>query len=107
MLFARTFFMLTVAASLGLAQPRPPVERHPHPRPDPVVLTSDDVAAVLAATAAAVNSDAMAIAVTDRQGDILAIYKKPSMPLTSAANFGIQAGTTEVAVALAHTARRL
>ena len=103
MLSARILFMLTLAASIGLAQPRPPLERHPHPRPDPVVLTSDDVAAVVAATAAAVNSDAMAIAVTDRQGDILAIYKKPSVPATSAANFGNQAPTTEVAVALART----
>src|ERR1700722_5826548 len=101
MLFARILFALALAASIGLAQPRPPVERHPHPRPDPVVLTSDDVAAVVAATAAAVNSDAMAIAVSDRQGDILAIYKKPSVPATSAANFGNQAPTTEVAVALA------
>src|ERR1700722_15478381 len=103
MLFARILFALVLAASIGLAQPRPPVERHPHPRPDPVVLTSDDVAAVVAATAAAVNSDAMAIAVSDRQGDILAIYKKPSVPATSAANFGNQAPTTEVAVALART----
>src|ERR1700683_3161584 len=101
--FARTFFMLTLAASIGLAQPRQPVHRQPHPRPDPVVLTSSDVAAVVQAAAASVNSDALAIAVTDRQGDILAIYKKPSVPLTSAANFGIQAGTTEVAVALART----
>jgi len=103
MLFARTLFALALAASIGLAQPRQPVHRQPHPRPDPVVLTSSDVAAVVQAAAASVNSDAMAIAVTDRQGDILAIYKKPSMPLTSAANFGIQAGTTEVAVALART----
>ena len=50
MLSARTFFLLALAATVGLAQPRPPVERHPHPRPDPVVLTSDDVAAVIAAT---------------------------------------------------------
>jgi len=103
MLFARTLFVLALAASVSLAQPRPPVHRQPHPRPDPVVLTSSDVAAVVQATAAAVNSDAMAIAVTDRQGDILAIYTKPSVPATSPANFGIQAPTTEVAVALART----
>jgi uncharacterized protein GlcG (DUF336 family) len=44
------------------------------------------------------------IAVTNRQGNILAIYKKPSAPPTSAANFGMQADTREVAVALARTA---
>lgn len=102
--FARTISGLALATAICLAQsPRPPVQRHPHPRPDPVVLTSDDVSAVVQATAAAVNSDAMVIAVTDRQGDILAIYSKPSAPATSPANFGIQADTKEVAVALART----
>ena len=71
--------------------------------PDPVMLTSDDVAAVVQAAASSVNSDAMVIAVTNRQGDILAIYQKPAAPATSAANFGIQADTKEVAVALART----
>jgi hypothetical protein len=103
MLSARTFFLLTLAASIGLAQPRPPIQRHPHPRPDPVTLTSDDVAAVVQAAAASVNSDALVIAVSDRQGDILAIYQKPSAPATSPANFGIQADSKEVAVALART----
>ena len=42
------------------------------------MLTSADVAAVVEAAASSVNSDAMVIAVTDRQGDILAIYQKPS-----------------------------
>jgi len=46
----------------------------------------------------------MAIAVTDRQGDILAVYSKPGAPATTAANFGVQADTNEVAVALARTA---
>ena len=68
------------------------------------MLTSDDVSAVVQAASSSVNSDAMVIAVTDRQGDILAIYKKPSAPPTSAANFGVQADTKEVAVALARTA---
>ena len=46
----------------------------------------------------------MVIAVTDRQGDILAVYSKPGAPATAAANFGVQADTNEVAVALARTA---
>ena len=49
MLFARILFAAALAASLGLAQPRQPVHRQPHPRPDPVVLTSSDVAAVVQA----------------------------------------------------------
>ncbi len=104
MLFARISAVLALTAAICVAQqPRPPIHRHPHPRPDPVILTSDDVAAVVAAAASSVNSDALVIAVSDRQGDILAIYKKPGAPATSPANFGIQADTAEVAVALART----
>jgi uncharacterized protein GlcG (DUF336 family) len=102
MLVLRTISVLFFAGVICLAQ-RPPVKRHPFPLPDPVILTSDDVALVVQKTAEAVNSDAMVIAVTDRQGDILAIYQKPSAPATSSANFGIQADTKEVAVALART----
>src|SRR3984885_12483310 len=95
-----------LAASSGLAQqPRPPFHRHSYPVPDPVVLTSSDVSAVVDAAASSVNSEAMVIAVTDRQGDILAIYEKPSAPPTSAAHFGIAAASKEVAVAMARTAR--
>ncbi len=68
------------------------------------MLTADDVSAVVNAAASSVNSDAMAVAVTDRQGDILAIYRKPSAPPAAAANFGIVADTDDVAVALARTA---
>jgi uncharacterized protein GlcG (DUF336 family) len=98
-------FVMAGAAAICLSQgPRPPLQRHFHPRPDPVMLTSSDVSAVVEAAASSVNSDAMAIAVTDRQGDILAIYLKPSAPATTTANFGMQADTREVAVALARTA---
>jgi uncharacterized protein GlcG (DUF336 family) len=93
-------FVLTLAAQ----DARPPFDRHLNARPDPVMLTSADVSAVVQAAASSVNSDAMVIAVTDRQGDILAIYRKPSAPPTSAANFGTPAAAQEVAVALARTA---
>ena len=107
MLFARSSAVF-VLGGIDLLLPssrRPPIQRHPHPkRPDPVLLTSDDVAAVVQAAAASVNSDALVIAVSDRQGDILAIYKEAlAAPATSTANFGIQADTKEVAVALART----
>ena len=96
--------LVAITAGLCLAQQRPPVRKEPRPKPDPVVLASSDVAAVVEAAASSVNSDAMVIAVTDRQGDILAVYQKPSAPAMSAANFGAQADTREVAVALARTA---
>src|SRR3984957_5457919 len=105
MLFARAIFVFASAAAICFPQAtRTPLRRHLHPLPDPVMLTSADVSAVVEAAAASVNSDAMVIAVTDRQGHILAIYQKPSAPAISAANFGIQADTNDVAVALARTA---
>ena len=104
MQLARTISVFALAASICLCQQRrPPFHRHPNPKPDPVMLTFADVAAVVEAAASSVNSEAMVIAVTDRQGDMLAIYEKPAAPATSAANFGIQADTKEVAVALART----
>jgi uncharacterized protein GlcG (DUF336 family) len=82
---------------------RPP--RGAEPRDAPAgFLAAADVDSVIKATAASVNSEAMVIAVTDRQGDILAVYEKPGAPATTSANFGIQADTREVAVALARTA---
>ena len=66
-------------------------------------LSESDVQTVVEHTAAAVNVP-MVIAVTDRQGDILAVYRKPGAPATTLANFGAQADTNEVAVALARTA---
>jgi len=90
----------------GAFQPRVhlPVRLHPHPLGDPVMLTATDVVTVVQAAAASVNSDALVIAVTDRQGNILAVYQKPNAPATAQANFGVQADTREVAVALARTA---
>ena len=67
-------------------------------------LTAADVDSVVQNAAASVNSEALVIAVTDRQGNILAIYQKPAAPPTATANFGVQADSKEVAVALARTA---
>ena len=68
------------------------------------ILTSADVDLVVHSAAASVNSEALVIAVTDRQGDVLAVYRKPAAPATAKANFGVQADANEVAVALARTA---
>jgi len=66
-------------------------------------LTASDVATVVQHAAASVSVP-MVVAVTDRQGDILAVYRKPGAPATATANFGVQADSNEVAVALARTA---
>lgn len=71
--------------------------------PAPVGLTMDDVARVVEGAAKSVNAPAV-IAVTDRQGDILAIFRKPNAPATAMGNFSKPVDTNELAVALARTA---
>jgi uncharacterized protein GlcG (DUF336 family) len=66
-------------------------------------LTSTDVQAVVQATATSV-SDALVIAVVDRAGNILAVYRKAGAPMTSVGNFGTPTNANELAVALARTA---
>ena len=88
----RNIFILSLTGALLLFpvrssafQPRIhlPVRLHPHPLGDPVMLTATDVDTVVKAAASSVNSDAMVIAVTDRQGNILAVYQKPNAPATA------------------------
>jgi uncharacterized protein GlcG (DUF336 family) len=66
-------------------------------------LSQADVQMVVEAAATAAQSDAMAIAVVDRLGRILAIYVGPSAPATSEGNFGGLIPTADLAVALART----
>lgn len=68
------------------------------------VLTKDDVARVIESAAKSVDSRALVIAVTDRQGDVLAVYRKPEAPATAVGNFGKTVDANELAVALARTA---
>ena len=84
------FFLL---AALGLNAQNDP----------PPVLTASDVQTIVQNAASSVNT-AIVIAVTDRQGNILAVFRKPGAPATATANFGLQADANEVAVALARTA---
>ena len=72
------------------------------PAAGPQALTAADVQAVVQNAAAAVDS-AYAIAVTDRSGNILAVYDKTGTPATSAGNFSATVDTNELAIALART----
>src|SRR5437899_8697219 len=65
-------------------------------------LTSEDVQAVVRSAAQSVNVP-MVIAVTDRQGNILALFRKSGAPATARGNFGAMVDTNELAVALART----
>jgi uncharacterized protein GlcG (DUF336 family) len=70
---------------------------------DPPGLTADDVKTVIQKAAEAIDSTAMVIAVTNRQGDILGVFRKPDAPATSIGNFGRTVDTNELAVGLART----
>jgi uncharacterized protein GlcG (DUF336 family) len=67
------------------------------------VLTAADVNSVVQATAASVNVP-LVIAVTDRSGNTLAIYKKANAPATSIGNYGLVEPSDQVAVSLAMSA---
>jgi len=74
-------------------------------RPETVAsqLSAPDVQNVIQNAAQATNR-AYVIAVTDRGGNILAIFRKTGAPANANANFGVSASSDEVAVALARTA---
>src|SRR5260370_2959396 len=67
-------------------------------------LTALDVQTVIETAAKSVDSTSMVIAVTNRKGEILAIFREPNAPLTSIGNYSASVDTNELAVALARTA---
>jgi len=77
----------------------PPVQ----PPPATDSLTQADVQMIVQAAAMAAQSDSMVIAVVDRLGRILAVYKEPSAPATTPGNFGVAIPSDELAVSLART----
>jgi uncharacterized protein GlcG (DUF336 family) len=87
--------------------PAPPGTVFPSPPPGPdAVLTMSDVQNIVQAAAASVNDDTMIIAVSDRQGDVLAVFRKPNAPTTTSlgANYTATVNANDLAVSLAHTA---
>ncbi len=69
-----------------------------------VSLTAADVTVLVQAAAQAADPNTMVIAVVDRTGRILAVYRKPSAPALATGNFGAQVEVNELAVSLARTA---
>jgi uncharacterized protein GlcG (DUF336 family) len=67
-------------------------------------LTAADVQAVVQNASVSVASSTMVIAVTDRVGNILAIFSQPNAPALAVGNFSSMVNTNELAVALARTA---
>lgn len=67
------------------------------------VLTQAEVMSIVTATAASVNVP-LVIAVSDRRGQILAVYQKNGAPATGVGNFSRPQRADEVAASLARTA---
>jgi uncharacterized protein GlcG (DUF336 family) len=87
----------------GGNQPPAPGAPPPGQQDTSAILTKADVDKVVQSAAASVNVG-VTVAVTDRQGDILAVYRKPGTPATSRGNYGNMVDTNELAVGLARTA---
>ena len=66
-------------------------------------LTEADVRAIIKAAAEAINPTTMVIAVTDREGNVLGVYRKPNAPLTVLGNFSVPVDASDEAVSLART----
>lgn len=75
----------------------------PEPPPATESLTQADVQMLVQAAATAAQSNTMAIAVVDRLGRVLAVYKQPGAPVSLPGNFGAAVPPDELAVSLART----
>jgi uncharacterized protein GlcG (DUF336 family) len=66
-------------------------------------LAASDVDSIVRAAAASTSPTTAVIAVVDRAGNLLALYRKPSAPLTVTGNYSSQVSANDVAVGLART----
>src|SRR5579864_3131177 len=89
----------TVAGCGGVVGPLTSVT----PPPTVQSLTASDVAALVQAAAQAADPNTMVIAVVDRAGNVLGVYRKPSAPTLATGNFSAQLDVNELAVSLART----
>ena len=76
----------------------------PGPLPAASSLTVVEVSSLVQKAAEAADPNTMVIAVTDRAGRILAVWRKPSAPVMTMGNFGALVDANELAVSLARTA---
>lgn len=95
--------VLIYLIACGGTSPPPAPPPPPGSQTNASQLTAADVQAVVQAAASSVNVP-VAVAVTDRQGDILGVYVEPGTPPTSIGNFSQPVNTEELAVGLARTA---
>jgi len=67
-------------------------------------LSALDAQNLVQAAAQAADSPSMVIAIVDRAGSVLAVYRKPAAATTATGNFGATVNVNDLAVALARTA---
>jgi uncharacterized protein GlcG (DUF336 family) len=92
-------FAMSVAGCGGLAGP---ITSAPPPA-SVQSLTAADVTALVQSAAQAADPNTMVIAVVDRSGNVLGVYRKPSAPTLVTGNFSAQVDAGELAVSLART----
>src|SRR3981081_3807757 len=96
------FVLLLSVCTVGCSSVVGSVTSAPPPPPTPN-LTSTDVMTLVQAAAQAADANTMVIAVVDRAGRILAVYRKPAASTLALGNFGMQVDVNELAVSLART----
>ena len=102
----RKALLLLLFSGWAFAQDTPPNPVDPATSTDavdPSILSADDVRTAIEIAVKAVNVP-LVVAVTDRQGNILGLYRKLGAPATAIGNFGATVDANELAVALARTA---
>jgi len=90
--------ILLIGCGGAINAPPPPVTVTPA-----ATLSASDVGSIVQAAAAAASPTTMVIAVVDRAGNVLALYRKPDAPATTTGNFSMPADSNDVAVGLART----
>jgi uncharacterized protein GlcG (DUF336 family) len=99
-----SFFAFLLAAVLCLAGCGATISSLTSVAPPPASnLTAADVTALIQAAAQAADPNTMVIAVVDRAGRILGVYRKPAAQTFATGNFGAQRDTNELAISLART----
>lgn len=95
---ALTVFLIGCGGGGGVLVTPPPTTPTPTP-----TLSAPDVDAIVRAAVTSVSPTTMVVAVVDRAGNVLAVWRKPDATATFAGNFGMQVNTNDLAVGLART----
>ena len=90
---------LLIGCGGGSSSTAPP----PVTTPAAATLTASDVDIIVRAAAAATSPTTAVLAVVDRAGNVLALYRKADAPPTVTGNFSTQVSANDVAIGLART----